>query len=227
MPVYHSIILARGGSKGLKNKNILKVKNKPLLYWSIKQSIDSKKISYTWVSSDSKKILKLAKKNGCGSILRPKNISGDNASSEEAWLHAVKYLIKKKFMVDNIIGIQPTSPIRKAKDFDKAISQFENEKYDSLFTSCIINDHNIWGKNKSKILLANYNYKNRKPRQQIKSKFLENGSFYIFKAQKFLKFKCRLFGKIGTFTMPKSKSMQVDDQMDLDIINLLAKKYLK
>lgn len=225
MPIYHSIILARGGSKGLKNKNILKVKNKPMLYWSIKQSIKSKKISYTWVSSDNKEILKIAKNNGCGAILRPKKISDDKASSEQAWLHAVKYLIKKKFIVDSIVGIQPTSPIRKSKDFDNAINKYETEKYDSLFTSCIINDHFIW-KKKANVLIANYNYKKRKPRQKIQDKFLENGSFYIFNAKKFLKFKCRLFEKIGTFSMPKSRSMQVDDQMDLDIINLLAKKYL-
>lgn len=226
MPVYHAIILARGNSKGLKNKNILKVKNKPMLYWSIKQSTGSKKINYTWVSSDSKRILAIAKKNGCGIILRPKKISGDKASSEKAWLHAINYLKKKKFKIDNVVGIQPTSPIRESSDFDNSIDKFETENYDSLFSSCKINDYNVWKKNKLKILSANYNYKKRKLRQQIDDKFLENGSFYIFKAKKFLKFKCRLFGKIGMFIMPKSKSIQVDDQIDLDMVNLLAKKYL-
>ena len=226
MPIYHAIILARGNSKGLKNKNILNVKNKPMIYWSITQANESKKINYTWVSSDSKRILHIAKKNGCGIILRPKKISGDKASSESAWFHAINYLKKKKFKIDNVVGIQPTSPIRETSDFDNAIDKFENEKYDSLFSSCKINDYNVWKKNKSKTLSANYNYKKRKPRQQISDKFLENGSFYIFKAEKFLKFKCRLFGKIGMFIMPKSKSLQVDDQIDLDMINLLAKKYL-
>ena len=95
MPIYHAIILARGNSKGLKNKNILNVKNKPMIYWSITQANESKKINYTWVSSDSKRILHIAKKNGCGIILRPKKISGDKASSESAWFHAINYLKKK------------------------------------------------------------------------------------------------------------------------------------
>ena len=59
----HSIILARGGSKGIKNKNLKLIKDKPLIFWSIK-IIEIKKINYTWVSSDSEKILKYAKKNG-------------------------------------------------------------------------------------------------------------------------------------------------------------------
>ena len=58
----HAIILARGGSKGIKHKNLLKIKNKPLVYWSIINSIKSKKIDHTWVSSDSNKILNISKK---------------------------------------------------------------------------------------------------------------------------------------------------------------------
>ena len=58
----HSIILARGGSKGIKNKNLFPIKNKPLIYWSIKRSIESKYVNYTWVSSNDNKILKFSKK---------------------------------------------------------------------------------------------------------------------------------------------------------------------
>ena len=66
-----------------------------------------------------------------------------------------------------------------------------------------------------------YNYKNRKRRQKIISKYLENGSFYIFDAQKFKKEKNRLFGKIGTFVQNKVKSFQIDTIEDAFIINSL------
>ena len=52
----HSIILARGGSKGIKNKNIIIIKTKPLIYWSIQRSIQSELVHKTWVSSDNKNI---------------------------------------------------------------------------------------------------------------------------------------------------------------------------
>ena len=122
---YHSIILARGESKGIKNKNLRKINNKPLIYWSILKSLNSKKIHHTWVSSDSKKILNYSRKNGASIIKRPKKFAKDDSSSESAWLHGIKYLKKQGLNVDNIIGIQPTSPIRSSKDFDMAIKIFE------------------------------------------------------------------------------------------------------
>ena len=71
----YSIILARGGSKGIKNKNLVKINNKPLIFWTIFQSLKSKKIDEVWVSSDSKKILSISKKIGANIIKRPKKFS--------------------------------------------------------------------------------------------------------------------------------------------------------
>lgn len=222
----HAIILARGGSKGIKNKNLISIKNKPLVYWSIKHSKSSKLINETWVSSDDNKILKVSEKYKAKLIRRPKRIATSKSSSESAWIHAINFLKSQNIKPTHIVGIQPTSPIRSSKDFDDAIKHFMSKRFDSMFTSAVINDHFIWKKNKSKNLIANYNYKNRKPRQLIEDKFLENGSFYIFKTEKFLKFKCRLFGKIGTYKMSKIKSFQIDDMQDLNIMKALAIKYL-
>ncbi len=223
----HAIILARGGSKGIKNKNLISIKSKPLLYWSIKHSTSSKLINETWVSSDDKKILKVSEKYRAKIIERPKKIATSKSSSESAWIHAINFLKSKNIKATHIVGIQPTSPIRSHRDFDDAIKYFISNKFDSMFTSTVINDHFVWKKKKSNNLAANYNYKKRKPRQLIEDKFLENGSFYIFKTEKFLKFKCRLFGKIGTYKMSKLKSFQIDDIEDLDIVKVLAKQYLK
>ena len=224
--IYHSIILARGGSKGIKNKNLKKVKSKPLLYWSITKSLKSNKINYTWVISDLEKILNYSKKNGALTIKRPKNLARDKSTSESAWIHAIKEIENKGFNIDNVVGIQPTSPIRSSKDFDNAIKVFENKNLDSLFTSTIFSDFFIWKKNKNGTFKPNYNYKKRKTRQEITKHFLENGSFFIFKKNKFINYKCRFFGKIGTYVMSKPKSFQIDEKDDLAIINLLAEKYL-
>ena len=215
----HSIILARGGSKGIKNKNLKLIKKKPLIYWSIIKSINSKYIDQTWVSSDNYKILDYSKKIKANIIKRPKSLSKDTSTSESAWLHAVNF-IKKNYEVDLIVGIQPTSPIRKKNDFDNAIMLFIKKKFDSLFSSTEIHDFNTW-KLKNKKLRANYNYKKRKRRQEIKNTYLENGSFYIFKANKFCKYKNRLFGNIGHYTMEKNYSYQIDDLIDVKIIESL------
>tara|TARA_B100000989_G_C19530224_1_gene469237 strand:+ start:1455 stop:2138 length:684 start_codon:yes stop_codon:yes gene_type:complete len=225
----HSIILARGGSKGIKGKNLKHVGGKPLLFWSINASLKSKKIFKTWVSSDSKKILDYSLDCGANIIKRPKKISTDIASSETAWVHAIKF-IEKNFQIETVVGIQPTSPIKSGKDFDDAIKDFSKKKYDSLFSSCLIKDYCVWEKNKS--FKALYDYKKRKRRQEFKEKYLENGSFYIFNKKKFLMKNNRLFGNIGTFKQNKLKSFQIDDFEDLFIVDTLLmsnknKKFLR
>ena len=120
------------------------------------------------------------------------------------------------------MGIQPTSPIRLNNDLDNAILKFKKEKLDSLFTAQVIYDYFVWTKNGNK-LIPNYNYKKRQRRQDIKEKYLENGSFFLFKSKKFLKTQCRFFGKIGLFTMRKISSFQIDDQEDIKIMRGLEK----
>ena len=74
-----AVIIARGGSKGIPNKNIVKFCGKPLLVWSIENAKKTRGISSVWVSSDSKKILKIAKDSGANTITRPKHLSKDSS----------------------------------------------------------------------------------------------------------------------------------------------------
>ena len=214
-----AIILARGDSKGIKNKNLIKVNNKPLLYWSIQSCKNSKKLHSYWVSSDSSKILNFALENKAKVISRPKRFSTDKSSSELAWMHAVKELEKKQIKFDCVVGIQPTSPVREKKEIDKAISLFQNKKYDSVLSVCESHVF-IWKKKNNKIL-PNYNIFSRPMRQKIGKQYLENGSIYIFNKNKFLKIKNRLFGKIGLYIMKKYHSFEVDSLDDIKLINSL------
>ena len=212
-----AIILARGNSVSIKNKNLIKINKKPLLEWTIDHCLNSSLVKETWVSSDSKKILNFALKKGVKIIKRPKIYSTSDSSSESAWLHAIKYLENKKIKFNTVLAPQPTSPIRGKKDFDSAIKMFDKSKFDSLFSATEIKDFFVW-KKKNKHLKPNYNYKLRKPRQKISPNYLENGSFFIFDKDKYKKNKCRMFGKIGFFIQENYKSFQLDEKDDLIII---------
>lgn len=216
----HAIILARGGSKGIKNKNLVKIKNKPLIYWSIIEAIKSKNIDYTWVSSDSKKILNESEKFGAKIIERPKKLSTDKSLSELGWMHAINH-IKKNYKIKTAVVIQPTSPIRSKNDFDNSIAYFNKKKLDSLFSCNRVYNQNIWIY-KNKILKPTFDLKKKRiPRQTEPSYFCENGSFWIFNVKKFLKHKTRLFGKIGKHVMDKKCFFQIDDYFDLKINEFL------
>ena len=111
--IYISIIPARGGSKGIKKKNMYPVLGKPLLYWTLKSSLESKSISQTWVTSDDVEILDFAKQNGANIIKRPQSLSKDFCTSESAWSHAIQYISKNGINFTEVVGLQATSPIEK------------------------------------------------------------------------------------------------------------------
>ena len=119
---YLALILARKGSKRLKNKNILKLSYKPLVLRTIK---NLKKIKNLFidilVSSDSKQIEIFSKKENILFFKRPKNLSSSKVTSEKSAIHAVKNYINKFGSVDYVILFQPTSPFRRNSTIRKTI----------------------------------------------------------------------------------------------------------
>jgi len=221
-----AIILGRGGSKGIPGKNIIDFCGKPLITWTIEQCLSSKHINDVWVSSDSQEILDIAKKYGAKTIQRPDDLSGDFASSESAWLHAIDY-IKQEHHIDLVFAAQATSPLRETKDIDNAIELFQTERYDSMFSSSIVEDLFFWQKNKNNELQSvNYDYLNRQRRQNIQEQIIENGSFYIFKPEIIKEYSNRFGGKIGNSRMEFWKMFEIDNLEDLIICNVLMKGLL-
>ena len=220
-----AIIPARGGSKGIPGKNLVQVNNKPLLFWSISFAFSCKLIDDVYVSSDSLEILDYAASVGAKSIKRPNDISGDIASSEAAWIHAIKHIEKSGVEIDIIIGMQATSPVREDGDIDNAIIQFRKERLDSLFSSSMFGENFHWSfsKETKQLESINYDYKNRLRRQEIDSKFLETGSFYIFKPDGIKNNNNRLTGKIGHFLTSKRSMFQIDEAEDIEICDAVMK----
>ena len=221
-----AIIPARGGSRGIPKKNIINFCGKPLIYWSIKNALECNKVSSVWVTSDDNEILSISKQFGANIIKRPKNISNSNSSSESAWIHAIQE-IERDEKIDLVLAIQATSPIREVSDLSNAIKLMIKNKYDSLFSSSIIRDRFIWEKNEIKEYVpSNHDMNNRKPRQLIKEKYLENGSFWIFKPRLIKEKNNRLGGKIGNYIMEFYKSFQIDDPEDVKLCESVMKTFI-
>jgi len=179
-----AIILARGGSKGIPGKNIINFCGKPLIVWTIEQMQQSRGINSIWVSSDSEKILSVSETFGAEIIHRPAEISGDAATSESGWLHALDYIENKVGCVDLVVAPQVTSPLREPSDIERGLRDFQKQKCDSLFSCSIAEDLFFWKKMPDgKLKSINYDYKNRKCRQDISKQYIENGSFYLFKPE--------------------------------------------
>ena len=139
-----AIILARGGSKGIPSKNIIDFCGKPLLAWTIEQCLQAGAIESVWVSSDDEMILTMASEYGAEQIKRPNEISGDCASSESGWLHAIDYLERKNIYLDAVLAPQVTSPLRRPIDIDEAVDIFVSKQLDSLFSASLADDLYFW-----------------------------------------------------------------------------------
>ena len=130
-----ALICARGNSKGIKNKNLLKFKNTTLLGNSIKQAFLSKYINRVIVSTASQKIDKESLKNKAEvPFLRPSKLANDDTPEIQVWRHAIRF-INKNNDLDYIVSVPTTSPLRAISDINKCVSKAIRENLDFVLTT--------------------------------------------------------------------------------------------
>ena len=202
-----SLIPARKGSKGIKNKNLIDICGKPLIQYSIEASINSL-VEETWVSSDSDEILEISKNLGAKTIKRPKELSEDNSTSESALLH-----FAKNTDFDILVFIQCTAPFVKSNDINQGIEKMRS--FDSV-VSVTETTQLFWDSNGPL-----YDINNRLRRQNSVKRYLETGSFFITTKKKLMEFNNRLSGNIGFVEIPKFRSFDIDDYNDLRLVKAI------
>ena len=224
-----SIIPARAGSKGLKQKNLKELCGKPLVCWSIDAGLKSKYIDEVMVSTDDLQIAEVAKTYGAKvPFIRPKFLSKDTTPTFDVIEHAVQYYkseLKKEF--DYIVLLEPTSPLREIEDIDNSIKKLINSNAQS-----IVGISKTESQNPSFLVLKNaesyisgYEHPNIEVvrRQNIKSVFFLEGSIYISKTSILLNRKTFYHEKTLGYEIHKFKSFEIDDIYDFVIIEALMK----
>ncbi len=130
------IIPARGGSKRVPKKNTKLLGKKPLIAYTIDAATKSRFLTDCVVSTDAEYISEIVKKYGVRTIERPKELATDKAKTTDVLLHAVRHV-----ECDIVVCLQPTSPLRTARDIDNAIGLFLENDCDSVI-SCSVNGPN-------------------------------------------------------------------------------------
>ena len=223
-----AIIPARGGSKGLKEKNVYPVAGKPLLAWTILQALASTTIKQVFVSTDDQAIARVASEYGAEVIVRPRELAGDKASSESAILHAAGVIERDYNMpLSTIVFLQATSPLRKPGDIDRALELFHQEEADSLISVTRADDLTLWESREGRWESVNFDYRNRGMRQDRPTQFIENGSIYIFKPEVLTAFCNRIGQKLSVYEMEFWQTWEIDTIEEIDLIEYyLYKKNL-
>jgi len=219
-----AIIPARGGSKGIINKNIKYFYGKPLISWTLTQAIKELGKLNVLVSTESNEIYDISKKYGhIFNYKRPAELATDEALTEPVMQHALNWYIQNNQKPEYIMLLQPTSPIRHPGRLKEIINYIENDKSGFVSILSVVKDHGFYWKNIKKPY-ASYDPSFRPRRQDIKEEnmnYKENGSIYITRTDNFLASLCRISGKTGLFIMDQVESYEIDNQVDWLVLEKL------
>lgn len=220
-------ICARGGSKGLKNKNIKKINGHELIYHTIDLAKKIKYFSNIVVSSDSKKILDISKKKVDFCIKRPAKLSNAYSSKIDAIRHAF-LTAEKKFNLnfDAVVDLDVTSPLRSKNDINKALNFFLKSKAHNLVSGSVARKNPFFNQviyKKNKLNLVCKLKKKIVRRQDAPKVYDLNASIYIWSRKKILHSKNLISNKTVFFEMPYNRSIDIDDSLDFQIVNQLLK----
>lgn len=220
-----AIIPARGGSKGIKNKNIVNLKGKPLISYTIEEAKKSGIFDKIIVSTDSPEIAEISKKYGAEvPFLRPENLSTDTASTIDVILHALNYFIDNDEYYDYFVLLQPTSPLRKAEDILNSVDLLFEKDADSVVSVCEVEHSPLFSNTLPQDLsLSNFIRKDLrdKRRQDLPKYYRINGAIYISRVETFLKTKDFYEGKSYAYIMPIERSIDIDSIVDLKMAEIL------
>lgn len=224
---YLAIIPARGGSKGIPRKNVLPLAGKPLIAYNIEQARLSRFINRILVSTDDPEIADISLQYGSEVVWRPKEISGDEASSESALLHALEHLKQNEnYAPDILIFLQCTSPLTIAEDIDGTIQTLLDEDADTA-TAVVPFHYFLWKVDRNHHATGiNHEKSQRLLRQQRDPQYLETGAVYVMRVPGFTEAKTRFFGKTVLYHMPAERRLEIDEPVDLEIAELLLRKRL-
>lgn len=213
-----ALIPARGGSKGIKHKNIVDLASKPLLAYSIDAALESGVINRVYVSSDDDNILSVAKHYGAELIKRDPSLARDESPTDPAITEFIeKAQLQPK---DIIVLLQPTSPLRTAQHIREALAEYRdfptcrslisvyelNNKYLKAYVGGGEFLHPVAGEHTS--------YTRR---QDLPSLYMPNGALYIFSVAEFMREEKIPRTHIIPYLMSETESLDIDTPEDLQL----------
>jgi len=225
-------ICARGGSKGVINKNIREINGKPLISYTIAQALSWGQANRVVVSTDSAEIAKVAKDYGADvPFIRPKNLASDSAAKLPVIRHALQQCEKEyQEEYDIIVDLDATAPIRAIVDLENCFNLFRTGKYSSLFSVVIAHKNpyfNMVEINKAgyieicKLLDSNF-----VRRQDAPKVYSLNASIYFYQREYLLKESTvsPISSNSAMYIMEDIAGVDIDREVDYKYIEFLIKE---
>ncbi|MGB0002035.1 MAG: acylneuraminate cytidylyltransferase family protein [Candidatus Acidiferrales bacterium] len=223
-----AIIPARGGSKGLPRKNILALGGKPLIAHTIEAARTAHSIQRIMVSTESPEIAQIARQYGAEvPFLRPPELAQDETPTLPVLQHVLTQLKASEGTEPEIIALlQPTSPLRRAEDIDRAVIILEQTRADSVVSLCAAEHHPAWMKRveQGRVLPFLENAPEYTRRQDLPPVYRLNGAIYIIRRRVLLE-ENRILGRdTRALVMDAESSVDIDTPLDLKLAALIIRE---
>lgn len=222
-----AIIPARSGSKGLPDKNIKRLHNKPLLAYSIEAAEKSGLFDCIHVSTDSERYEQIAREYGAEvPFLRNEELSGDVAGSWDVVCWVLGQYAARGQRFDMVTLLQPTSPLREAEDIKQAYYLFEEKAADAVVSVCEMDHSPLWSNTlpEDGSMDGFLDQVADAGRQQLPTYYRINGAIYMLRTALLAEGAPGLYQE-GTYAyvMPKERSVDIDDALDFAIAETILK----
>ncbi len=223
-----AFIFARGGSKGLPNKNILPLQGKPLIGWSIDQAKLVDKIERIIVSTDSIEIAEIAMQYGAEvPFMRPADLSQDTTPEWKVWQHALSYLNESEGALPTaMLSVPTTSPLRLPCDLEKCIDEYLKGDADAVITvreaqrSPYFNM--VTKRNDGTVSLVIEPQASVMRRQDVPIVYDITTVAYVLNPKFVLEKESIFQGKVRAIKIPLERSLDIDTLMDFKLAEVLS-----
>jgi CMP-N-acetylneuraminic acid synthetase len=228
----YGFIFARGGSKGLPNKNIKNFFGIPLIAQAIKVAQESNILDRLIVSTDSKEIADVALKYGAEvPFLRPADLATDSSAELDAWRHALNFFEKKDgFLPEILVSVPTTSPLRLPIDIIRGVDRFCKGDVDLVVGITLSKKSpyfNMVTKDNGGFIQSVCNSPNKVSRRQDAPKTFDITTVIYVAESKYVMNTNNLYdGRIAGIEIPAERSIDIDDEIDFQLAELLYRKRL-
>lgn len=214
-----AVIPARGGSKGIPRKNLLPVGGRPLMTWTIAQALDAGDDLIVAVSTEDEEIAEVARANGARVIERPVELAVDTAPTEPVIEHAMDVVEAEGVVLDAVLLLQATSPVRRPDTIRRALAQFRASEADSL-VGVVPESPFFWHlpEHPGESARADYDVTARPRRQELtphQMHYFENGSLYVTAPCIYRTLHNRIGGKVDLFILDEMEGVDIDTLTDV------------
>lgn len=220
------LVPARGGSKGIPQKNRVQLAGKPLLAWTLEAARQSGMFERLIVSTDAQEIAALASAYGAEvPFLRPESLARDDTPLIDAVVQALQWLIEQEaYRADYVMVMQPTSPLRTAEDIQAAIALAQQSRADSVVSVCAVEHHPAWMKRldaEGRLLDYEPDQPFTSRRQDLVPLYTMNGAIYLTRSAVVLAERTCFPADTRAYVMPAERSLDIDSPWSLHLAELV------